>query len=235
MRSPLWRSAPRCHRCKASDLQLGWEGVLSGPAGEPSNARRPRGPRRKEVRLQRRVSPQFRVADLCPVLRSPQAQGRAVTARGGRRAKCRPLDTSSGGRGSEGRVRRASYRESPGGASLRRGPVRLSRPQLVFLPQASGPCLLSPRCIRGEHFSFSPGVGPPPPLALRTCSSVAREGSGAPPAPPPSSRRPSPRRARLLGGHPGSWPDHALRREILTAGSLLYDTSLDNKLGIMGT
>ncbi|KAJ1202678.1 hypothetical protein NDU88_006475 [Pleurodeles waltl] len=115
--------------------------MLLGPAGEPGNTRRPWGPRRKEALLLCQASPLFWVTDLCPVLRSPQAQGRVVTARGGRRARCRPLDASSSdGRGSEGRGRRTSYRRTPGGTSLHRGPVRHSRLRLVFLPQASGPC-----------------------------------------------------------------------------------------------
>ncbi|KAJ1170538.1 hypothetical protein NDU88_002413 [Pleurodeles waltl] len=136
--------------------------MLLGPAGEPGNTRRPRGPRRKEARLRRRASPLFWVMDLCPVLRSPQAQGRAVTAPGGRWARWQLLDASSGGgRGSEGRGRRASYCRTPGGASLRRGPVRHSRPRLVFLPQASDPCSALPTVRKGRALLLLTGRRPP--------------------------------------------------------------------------
>ncbi|KAJ1120861.1 hypothetical protein NDU88_009010 [Pleurodeles waltl] len=166
--------------------------MLSGPAGEPSNTRHPRGPRRKEARLQCRASPLFWVADLCPVLRSPQAQGRVFTACGGGRARCRPLEASSGGRGSYGRGRLASYHRTPGGASLRRGPVRHSRPRLVFLPQASGRCSALPTVRQGRALLLLTGRRPPiacDPSHIN--SNVAREGSVRPRRrhPRPAARR----------------------------------------------
>ncbi|KAJ1180531.1 hypothetical protein NDU88_005752 [Pleurodeles waltl] len=173
--------------------------MLSEPAGEPSNTRHPRGPRRKAARLHR-ASPLFWVADLCSVLRSPQAQGRAATTRG------------AGGRGvgcsTPPPVVVAAARVGGGapliaGQSVTRGRGLCS----CCRPQVRAP--LSPRYVRGERFSFSPGVGPPSPPTLRMCYDVAQGGSGAPPAPPPSTCGPSPCGARLLGGHPGSWPDHA--------------------------
>ncbi|KAJ1169097.1 hypothetical protein NDU88_001003 [Pleurodeles waltl] len=100
----------------------------------------------------------------------------------------------------------ASYRKSSGGTSLHRGrPATRGRGSCSCRrPQVRAP--LSPRYIRGERFAL--GIGPPPTPIPQTCSGVAQEGSDAPPAPPTPSRGPPPRRARLSGGHPGSWPDH---------------------------
>ncbi|KAJ1173005.1 hypothetical protein NDU88_004847 [Pleurodeles waltl] len=192
--------------------------MLSGPAGEPSNARRLRGPRREEASLQRRASPLFRVADLCPILRSPQAQGRVVTARRCGRVRRRPLNTSSAGRGSEGRGRPASYRKSLGGASLSRGPVRHSWPRLVFLPQALGPCSALPTVHQGRVLLLFTGRRPPtasdPSQMLQCCPGGLRCAPGA------ATLVPSPRRARLLGGHRESWPDHTLCVKILTESTI---------------
>ncbi|KAJ1216231.1 hypothetical protein NDU88_003836 [Pleurodeles waltl] len=64
--------------------------MLLGPAGEPSNTRRHRGPRRKEARLQRRASPLFRVTDLCPSSPPPKPRGeRSPLAGAGGRGICR--------------------------------------------------------------------------------------------------------------------------------------------------
>ncbi|KAJ1198042.1 hypothetical protein NDU88_001886 [Pleurodeles waltl] len=112
-------------------------------------------------------------ADLCPVLRSPQVQRRVVTARRGRRVRHRPLNASSGGCSSEGRGRKASYRESPGGASLRCGPACHLRPRLVFLPQASDPCSALPTVHQGRVPLLRSGRRPPtasgPSHMLRHC------------------------------------------------------------------
>ncbi|KAJ1113403.1 hypothetical protein NDU88_001649 [Pleurodeles waltl] len=207
--SPLRHRVPRGRRREASDLQLGWGGMLSDPAGEPSNARHPLGPRRKEARLQRRASPLFRVAALCPVLCSPKPRRKQapLSGAGGRGVgRSTPPPVVAAARAEGGVPLTASLREAHlslrGQAATRgRGLCSCRRPQ-VRAP-------LSPRCIRGERFSFSLDVGPQLPPALRTCSNVAQGGFGSPLAPPPSSRGPSPRRARLLGGHLGSWPDHA--------------------------
>ncbi|KAJ1091600.1 hypothetical protein NDU88_004719 [Pleurodeles waltl] len=135
--SPLWRSAPRGHRCKA---RLGGDAV--GLAGEPSNTRRPRGPRRKEAEGGRGVGR----STPPPVVAAARAEGGAPLTAGLREARL-----SVAGR---------SATRGRGLCSCRR-------------PQVRAP--LSPRCVRGERFSFSPGVGPPSPLTLRICSIVARE------------------------------------------------------------
>ncbi|KAJ1091168.1 hypothetical protein NDU88_004295 [Pleurodeles waltl] len=134
-----------------------------------------------------------------------------VTARRGRRARRRPLSAFSDGCGSKDKGRggaplTASFREvrhSVAGRSTTRGRSSCS----CRRPQVCAP--LSPRCSRGERFCFIPGIAPPPPLVLHRCSGAAQEGSDTPPAPPPLSCGPSPCGARLLGGHPESWPDHA--------------------------
>ncbi|KAJ1108961.1 hypothetical protein NDU88_006331 [Pleurodeles waltl] len=62
--------------------------------------------------------------DLCPVLCSPQAQGRAVVAHGGRQARHRLLGAYAGGCGSEGR----------GGGAPLTASLREERPSVAASP-----------------------------------------------------------------------------------------------------
>ncbi|KAJ1083292.1 hypothetical protein NDU88_003451 [Pleurodeles waltl] len=114
----------------------------------------------------------------------PQAQGRAVTTRGaGWRGVGRsmpPPVVVAAARAGGGTPLTAGLREarlSVAGRSVTRGRGLCS----CRRPQVRAP--LSPRCVRGERFSFSPGVGPPSPLTLCMCSNVARGVSSRGPSP----------------------------------------------------
>ncbi|KAJ1100033.1 hypothetical protein NDU88_005122 [Pleurodeles waltl] len=179
--SPLWRGAPRGRRCKA---RLGGDAVGAGGGARqhpPPSGSKERGERR---RVSGAGPPLCSGSRICaPSSAPPKPRGERSPIAGGRQARCRPLDASSGGfRGSEGRGRRASYRRTPGGASLRRGPVRHSRPRLVFLPQASGPCSALPTVRKGRALLLLTGRRPPsasdPSHMLQRCPG----GSGAPAA-----------------------------------------------------
>ncbi|KAJ1150366.1 hypothetical protein NDU88_003160 [Pleurodeles waltl] len=212
-RSPAWRSAPRGHRCKASDLQPGWGGNAVGPAGEPSNARRPRGPKRKEVRLQRRASPLFRVAALSPRIcvpsstpPSPGESGHRTRGQVGEASAARRLFRGSRQRGQ--REARLLPRVTGRRVSLSRATPH-SRPQLVLLPQASGLryVLRSPHGASGKststlHRASAPSASGPSHM-LRRCPGGLRCAPGA------ATLGPSPHGAQLRDGQPGSWPDHA--------------------------
>ncbi|KAJ1098097.1 hypothetical protein NDU88_003213 [Pleurodeles waltl] len=114
----------------------------------------------------------------------------------GRQPRCQLLDASSGGgRGSEGRGRRASSRRTPGGAPLRRGPVRHSRPRLVLLLQASGWSSALPT-VKGRALLLI--TGRPPPIASDP-SHVLQRRSGDPVRPRDHHPRPAARHLAELG------------------------------------
>ncbi|KAJ1132077.1 hypothetical protein NDU88_010407 [Pleurodeles waltl] len=184
-RSPLQYDAPQGRGCTASDLRPGWEGWL--PSEESNNDCHPPGSEKGEG-----VSPGLSFfpgrADLCPVLCSPQAQGRSVVAHGGRRARRRPLSAYASVRGSEGRggarlLPQVFERQVPPPR-----PVRHLRLRLLLLPQASGPCSALPMVHQGRALLLCAGHQPPtdsdPSDVLRRCTG----GPDVPPVPPPSSR-----------------------------------------------
>ncbi|KAJ1107457.1 hypothetical protein NDU88_004847 [Pleurodeles waltl] len=148
--------------------------MLLGLAGEPTNTRRPRVQGKR-----RRVSSAG----------SPLCSGSRICARSSAPPKPRGEQSPLAGAGGQGVGRStpppvvvAAAREG-GGAPLTAG-LREARLSVVgrFDTRGRGLCScrrpqvrapLSPQCIRGERFSFSPGVGPPSPPTLRMCSNVA--------------------------------------------------------------
>ncbi|KAJ1211065.1 hypothetical protein NDU88_006427 [Pleurodeles waltl] len=91
----------------------------------------------------------------------------------------------------------------------RSGSSAYSRPRLSFLPQASTPSSSLP--VRPEGGACvlhgCRAVRMSPILGARLA--VGWGAFGAPPAPPPPVHGLPPSRARLLGGHHHSWPEHA--------------------------
>ncbi|KAJ1139464.1 hypothetical protein NDU88_005836 [Pleurodeles waltl] len=162
----------------------------------------------EKVCLRRRVSHLFRVARICvpfATLPKPRGERSSHTGAGGRIVgRSAPMPVFAAARAKGGR---ASYRKSSRGASLHRGwSATAARAPDAGLRSV----LCSPHGISGESASALRRTSAPPPTPIpQTCSGAAQEGSDAPPAPPPSSRGLPPRGARLSGGHPGSWPDHA--------------------------